>query len=73
MWCIKRHVANSGFRHGIFRLTHPPGLDHVLNCTRTETFHQHSIDNLYREANHPNGHVYESDKMPLEVVDLRMQ
>ncbi|UKZ67524.1 uncharacterized protein TrAtP1_008681 [Trichoderma atroviride] len=59
--------------YGIFRLTHPPGLDHVLNCNRTETFHQHSIDNLYREANHPNGHVYESDKMPLEVVDLRMQ
>ncbi|KAL7799261.1 hypothetical protein V8C37DRAFT_154973 [Trichoderma ceciliae] len=59
--------------HGIFRLTHPPGLDHVLNCSRTETFHQHSIDNLYREANHPHGHVYESDKMPLQVVDLRMK
>ncbi|KKO98588.1 hypothetical protein THAR02_09307 [Trichoderma harzianum] len=59
--------------HGIFRLTHPPGLDHVLNCNRTETFHQHSIDNLYREAYHPNGHVYESDKMPLQVVDLRMK
>ncbi|KAM0265578.1 hypothetical protein ACHAQJ_000010 [Trichoderma viride] len=59
--------------HGIFRLTHPPGLDHVLNCSRTETFHQHSIDNLYREADHPHGHVYESDKMPLQVVDLRMK
>ncbi|TFB06850.1 AMSH-like protease sst2 [Trichoderma ghanense] len=59
--------------HGIFRLTHPPGLDHILNCSRTETFHQHSIDNLYREAYHPEGHVYESDKMPLQVVDLRMR
>ncbi|KAH6605790.1 hypothetical protein Trco_004943 [Trichoderma cornu-damae] len=59
--------------HGIFRLTHPPGLDHVLNCNRTETFHQHSIDNLYREADRPHGHVYESDKMPLQVVDLRMK
>ncbi|KAK5995432.1 AMSH-like protease sst2 [Cladobotryum mycophilum] len=57
--------------YGIFRLTHPPGLDHILNCTRSETFHPHSIDNLYREADHPHGHVYESDKMPLQVVDLR--
>lgn len=57
--------------HGIFRLTHPPGLDHVLNCTRTETFHQHAIDNLYCEAEQPQGHVYESDKLDFYVHDLR--
>ncbi|KAK7397698.1 hypothetical protein QQX98_012929 [Neonectria punicea] len=57
--------------HGIFRLTHPPGLDHVLNCNRTETFHQHSIDNLYCEAEQPQGHVYESDKLEYYVHDLR--
>ncbi|KAH7159581.1 hypothetical protein B0J13DRAFT_642969 [Dactylonectria estremocensis] len=57
--------------HGIFRLTHPPGLDHVLNCTRTETFHQHSIDNLYCETEQPQGHVYESDKLDFYVHDLR--
>ncbi|KAG6027329.1 hypothetical protein E4U41_000965 [Claviceps citrina] len=57
--------------YGIFRLTHPPGLDHVLDCRKTETFHQHDIGNLYRETEHPNGHVYENDKMPFDVKDLR--
>ncbi|KAK6840922.1 hypothetical protein PG987_001782 [Apiospora arundinis] len=39
--------------YGIFRLTNPPGLPHILHCNETATFHQHSIDNLYtggREA-----------------------
>ncbi|KFA70610.1 hypothetical protein S40285_04687 [Stachybotrys chlorohalonatus IBT 40285] len=57
--------------YGIFRLTHPPGLNHILNCTHTDTFHQHSIGNLYREAEQPSGHVYESDKLPFYVHDLR--
>lgn len=58
-------------RYGIFRLTHPPGLGHILDCKQTSTFHPHSIDNLYRETEHPHGHVYESDKMPFYVHDLR--
>ncbi|KND89307.1 AMSH-like protease sst2 [Tolypocladium ophioglossoides CBS 100239] len=57
--------------YGIFRLTHPPGLDHILDCRHHDTFHQHSIDNIYRETEHPHGHVYESDKMPFYVQDLR--
>lgn len=57
--------------YGIFRLTHPPGLEHILECRQSDTFHQHSISNLYRETEHPNGHVYESDKMPFDVKDLR--
>ncbi|KAG5925925.1 hypothetical protein E4U42_003805 [Claviceps africana] len=58
-------------RYGIFRLTHPPGLDHILDCRRSETFHQHDISNLYRETEHPDGHVYENDNMSFDVKDLR--
>ncbi|OBS22489.1 hypothetical protein FPOA_08826 [Fusarium poae] len=57
--------------YGIFRLTHPPGLDHILNCKHQDTFHQHSIDNIYRGAGQPTGHVYESDKLDFYVHDLR--
>ncbi|CAH0055122.1 unnamed protein product [Clonostachys solani] len=57
--------------HGIFRLTNPPGLEHILQCNHTDTFHQHSVDNLYRVAEHPQGHVYETDKLPFYVHDLR--
>lgn len=60
-------------RYGIFRLTHPPGLSHILDCKQTSTFHPHSIDNLYCETEHPTGHVYESDKLPFYVQDLRTQ
>ncbi|KAL2193854.1 hypothetical protein P885DRAFT_80862 [Corynascus similis CBS 632.67] len=56
---------------GIFRLTNPPGLPHILSCQRTETFHQHSVDNLYVEAGSPQGHVYESKTLEFEVCDLR--
>ncbi|KAL2169481.1 hypothetical protein VTG60DRAFT_6025 [Thermothelomyces hinnuleus] len=56
---------------GIFRLTNPPGLPHILSCQRTETFHQHSVDNLYVEAGSPQGHVYESKALEFEVCDLR--
>ncbi|GAB0138709.1 hypothetical protein EsDP_00006935 [Epichloe bromicola] len=59
--------------YGIFRLTHPPGLDHILDCRKSDTFHQHDIGNLYRETEHPHGHVYENDKMPFDVKDLRAQ
>ncbi|KAG5949372.1 hypothetical protein E4U53_005904 [Claviceps sorghi] len=57
--------------YGIFRLTHPPGLDHILDCRKSETFHQHDVSNLYRETEHPDGHVYENDKMSFDVKDLR--
>ncbi|KAL2151161.1 hypothetical protein VTH82DRAFT_6259 [Thermothelomyces myriococcoides] len=56
---------------GIFRLTNPPGLPHILSCKRTETFHQHLVDNLYVEAGSPRGHVYESKTLEFEVCDLR--
>ncbi|PHH79932.1 hypothetical protein CDD80_3384 [Ophiocordyceps camponoti-rufipedis] len=57
--------------YGIFRLTHPPGLDYILDCRHQDTFHQHTISNIYRETEHPEGHVYESDKLPFYVHDLR--
>lgn len=58
-------------RHGIFRLTHPPGLGHILECTHTATFHQHSIDNIYTDAQNPPGHVIEHKNMDFTVQDLR--
>lgn len=57
--------------YGIFRLTNPPGLPHVLGCTKTETFHMHDIDNIYTQAGHPPGHVYHSDQLSFYVHDLR--
>ncbi|CAJ2509643.1 Uu.00g146690.m01.CDS01 [Anthostomella pinea] len=57
--------------YGIFRLTNPPGLPHVLNCTQSATFHQHHVDNLYTQAGHPPGHVYENEKLDFYVHDLR--
>ncbi|PHH75250.1 hypothetical protein CDD82_4523 [Ophiocordyceps australis] len=57
--------------YGIFRLTHPPGLNHILDCRQSNTFHHHSISNIYRDTEHPDGHVYESDKMTFIVHDLR--
>ncbi|KAI5920098.1 hypothetical protein F4810DRAFT_684088 [Camillea tinctor] len=57
--------------YGIFRLTNPPGLPHVLQCTQKATFHQHAVDNLYTETEHPPGHVYETEKLEFYVHDLR--
>jgi STAM-binding protein len=55
---------------GIFRLTEPPGLNHVLNCTQKALFHPHSETNLYTDALRP-GHVVEGPGLKFEVVDLR--
>ena len=55
---------------GIFRLTDPPGLKHVLNCTQKGLFHPHSENNLYTDALRP-GHVVEGPGLKFEVVDLR--
>ncbi|KAJ3567880.1 hypothetical protein NPX13_g6615 [Xylaria arbuscula] len=57
--------------YGIFRLTNPPGLSHILNCTQSSTFHPHSVDNLYTAAEHPPGHVYEHDSLDFYVKDIR--
>ncbi|KAJ3938972.1 uncharacterized protein N0V96_011084 [Colletotrichum fioriniae] len=65
--CSPRHSPS----YGIFRLTNPPGLPHILQCTASETFHQHSIDNLYTGAKNPPGHVYHSEKLDFYVKDLR--
>jgi STAM-binding protein len=58
-------------RWGIFRLTDPPGLPHVLHCNHTDTFHQHAIDNIYTDAGNPPGHVYETGSLEFSVHDLR--
>lgn len=55
---------------GVFRLTDPPGLKHVLGCTRTGLFHPHDETNIYTEALRP-GHVVEATGLEFETVDLR--
>ncbi|KAI0401876.1 hypothetical protein F4802DRAFT_393639 [Xylaria palmicola] len=57
--------------YGIFRLTNPPGLPHILSCTQASTFHSHSVDNLYTGAKHPPGHVYEHENLNFYVQDIR--
>ncbi|ODM17005.1 hypothetical protein SI65_07404 [Aspergillus cristatus] len=55
---------------GIFRLTDPPGLRTVLNCTQPGLFHPHSESNIYTDALRP-GHVFEAKGLEFETVDLR--
>ncbi|CRK31285.1 hypothetical protein BN1708_015923 [Verticillium longisporum] len=65
--CAPQHQPS----HGIFRLTNPPGLPHILNCNQAAMFHQHHIDNIYTKASNPPGHVFQSDKLHWYVKDLR--
>lgn len=55
---------------GVFRLTDPPGLKTVLNCTQTGLFHPHPEENIYTGALRP-GHVFEVSGLEFETVDLR--
>ncbi|KAG7445371.1 Mov34-domain-containing protein, partial [Guyanagaster necrorhizus] len=63
--CAPRHNPN----FGIFRLTDPPGLQTILNCTATEAFHPHPDQPIYTDAD--KGHVQMKEGMSLEIVDLR--
>lgn len=56
---------------GVFRLTDPPGLQSVLNCTQTGLFHPHAEENIYTGALRSPGHVYEHTDLEFETVDLR--
>lgn len=58
--------------YGIFRLTQPPGLGHILDC-KERGFHQHHIDHLYTDARNPPGHVYHSGQLDFRTKDLRSQ
>ncbi len=55
---------------GVFRLTDPPGMKTVLNCTQTGLFHPHAESNIYTDALRP-GHVYEAKGLEFDVMDLR--
>ena len=55
---------------GVFRLTDPPGMKSILNCTQTGLFHPHAESDIYTDALRP-GHVYEAKGLEFEVVDLR--
>lgn len=64
--CAPRHSPD----WGIYRLTEPPGLRHILDCRQTGIFHPHSETNLYTDALRP-GHVVEGAGLKFKVVDLR--
>ncbi|KAJ7504777.1 hypothetical protein B0H11DRAFT_1980751 [Mycena galericulata] len=53
---------------GIFRLTDPPGLQTVLQCTAKQAFHPHPDVPIYTDAD--KGHV-QMREAALEIVDLR--
>lgn len=55
---------------GVFRLTDPPGLKSILNCTRPGIFHPHDVPNIYTDALKP-GHVFEAPGLDFQVADLR--
>ncbi|KAL8849820.1 MAG: hypothetical protein Q9221_005236 [Calogaya cf. arnoldii] len=55
---------------GVFRLTDPPGMKCVLNCTQSGLFHPHAESNIYTDALRP-GHVYEAKGLEFDVVDMR--
>ncbi|KAF2185947.1 hypothetical protein K469DRAFT_440162, partial [Zopfia rhizophila CBS 207.26] len=55
---------------GAFRLTNPPGVKAVLNCTQTGIFHPHSEGNIYIDAM-KTGHVCELPGLEFDVEDLR--
>ena len=56
---------------GIFRLTDPPGLQSILNCTQSGLFHPHAEGKIYTDALRP-GHVFEAQGLEFDVVDLRL-
>ncbi|KAL7747343.1 hypothetical protein RI367_007245 [Sorochytrium milnesiophthora] len=68
-------------RYGVFRLTHPPGLNFIMNCPDKNSFHPHPDDiELYTIADYKaargraiGGHVVFVDegKGKVKVVDLR--
>lgn len=60
----------SAFRYGVFRLTDPPGMQNVLNCTNPGLFHPHPEHDTYTDALKP-GHVYETQGLDFKTVDLR--
>lgn len=61
---------------GIFRLTDPPGIPTITNCSRTG-FHPHDEINLYADCNRisnkdiSSGHVVIKHGLPLKIKDLR--
>lgn len=55
---------------GVFRLTDPPGLKTILNCSKPGLFHPHGEVDTYTDALRP-GHVCEIANLEFDVVDLR--
>ncbi|KAJ6559372.1 Mov34-domain-containing protein [Mycena vulgaris] len=64
--CARQSRIPSTF--GIFRLTDPPGLRTVLQCTAKQAFYLHPNVLIYTDAD--RGHVQMREAAP-EIVDLR--
>jgi STAM-binding protein len=57
--------------YGVFRLTDPPGLDTIANCS-ARGFHPHRSDvQIYRSVGGPGSHAQFYADLPLQVIDLR--
>ena len=69
--CAPRHNPD----WGVFRLTDPPGLQHVLRCEKTGLFHPHDEGRLYTDADGGvgKGHVVEAKGLEFRTVDLRVK
>lgn len=67
-----KHAKNIG----IFRLTDPPGVPAITNCSKSG-FHPHDEPNLYVDCNRisntqvKTGHVVVKSGLPFQVKDLR--
>ncbi|KZS88008.1 JAB1/MPN domain-containing protein [Sistotremastrum niveocremeum HHB9708] len=55
--------------YGVFRLTDPPGLSFILDCTASSSFHPHSQDHLYTDCD--GTHVTLVEGIGLEICDIR--
>ncbi|KAI5806108.1 hypothetical protein EDC01DRAFT_720349 [Geopyxis carbonaria] len=64
--CAPRHEPS----WGVFRLTDPPGVRVISECTQRGLFHPHGESNVYTDAMRP-GHVSEVPDMGFDCVDLR--
>ncbi|GAA6038332.1 hypothetical protein JCM8097_003948 [Rhodosporidiobolus ruineniae] len=56
---------------GVFRMTDPPGLQTVMRCTASGTFHEHPDVPIYTDVDQSWGHCKVREEATFECVDLR--
>lgn len=70
--CVYVCVLTCMISWGVFRLTDPPGMKSIVNCSQTGLFHPHAESNIYTDALRP-GHVFEAKGLEFDVYDMRIQ